>query len=91
MRDRIVWQPVTMDTEHHGRRTVYVKHYAVPFVGLMAAADTAFSVPAYVRIKGMRLTGFVTPRDGMAYQQDHEPTWFVMHTASANRLAAKQS
>lgn len=80
MRDRTYWKPVKMDTEKHGRRTVYVKHYSVPFAGLMAAADSAFSIPAYIRVNGQKVTGFVTPRDGMAYQQEHEPSWFVAHS-----------
>lgn len=88
MRDQIIWKPIVLDTESYGRRTVYVKHYFVPFAGLMSAADTAFTVPAYIRVRGARITGFVTPRDGMAYQQDHAAPWFVAHTESAARAAA---
>jgi hypothetical protein len=80
MRDRIVWKPTKLDTEKHGNRTVYVKHYFVPFVGLMSAADTAFTVPAYIRVQGRKITGFITPRDGMAFMQEHETPWFVAHT-----------
>ena len=87
MRDKIVWLPKPMDTEKFGKRTVYVKHYAVPFYGVMAAADTAFTVPAYVRIKGKRITGFITPRDGMAYQQEHDAPWFVMHSSQEEKLS----
>lgn len=77
MRDKIVWEATIMDTESHGRRTVYVKHYAVPFVGLMAAPDTAFTIPAYIVVKRKRVRGFVTPRDGMAFQQEHDAAHFV--------------
>jgi hypothetical protein len=80
MRDEIVWKPVVMDTEKHGRRTVYVKHCRIQCGLLIPAADTAFSIPARIRVKGKRIAGFVTPRDGMAYQQEHEPSWFVAYT-----------
>jgi hypothetical protein len=78
--DKTVWVPKKMDTEAHGNRTVHVKHWSVPFAGLMVAADTAFTVPAYIRVKGKRVTGFVTPRDGMAFMQDNDGPWFVAHT-----------
>ncbi len=80
MRDKIVWKPCSMATEKYGHRTVYVKHWAVPFYGLMAASDTAFTIPAFIRLGGKRITGFITPRDGMAYQQDHDGPWFVAHS-----------
>lgn len=86
MRDRVIWKPIKMATEKFGERTVYVKHWAVPFAGLIAAADTAFTVPAYIRYKGKKLTGFVTPRDGMAFQQENEGPWFVVHTSQMEKL-----
>lgn len=81
MNDRVVWKPVAMDTQEHGRRTVYIRHVAVPFVGLLVDADTAFTVPAFIRCKGRRIRGFVTPRDGMAFQQEHGAAWFVAFKA----------
>lgn len=86
MRDRVVWKSAKMDTEKFGKRTVYVKNWFVPFVGLMAAADTAFTVPAYIRYKGKKLTGFITPRDGMAFGQEHDSLWFVVHTGQMEKL-----
>ena len=80
MRDIVRWLPTKMSTEAHGERTVYIKHWLVPFAGPMAAADTWFSVPAYIRVRGKRITGFVMPRDGMAYCQEHESSIFVAHT-----------
>lgn len=80
MNDRIVWLPKPMLTEAYGTRTVYVKHDFVPFYGLMAAADTAFTVPAYIRVAGKRIRGFITPRDGMAFQQENDGPWFVAFT-----------
>lgn len=78
MRDRIVWKPVqNMPLEAGGFATVYVKHWAVPFAGLMAAADTAFTVPAYIRRGGKRVQGFVTPADGHAYMQEHGTSHFI--------------
>lgn len=85
MNDQIIWKPVMMDTEAHGRRTVYVKHYFVPFVGLMSAADTAFTVPAFIRVAGKRIRGFITPRDGMAFMQENDGPWFVAFTDQTKR------
>ena len=77
MRDLVVWKGTKMDCESFPHRTVYVKHFHVPFVGLMSAPDTAFTIPAFIRVKGKKVRGFVTPRDGMAYQQEREASWFV--------------
>lgn len=55
------WKPEPMHIEAvNATRTVYVKRYN--YDGSMAA-DTAFSVPAFIRVKGKRLTGYVTGRD----------------------------
>lgn len=86
MRDKIAWLPKKMDCEAFSRRTVYVKHYIVPFCGAMAAADTAFTIPAFIRIKGKHIRGFITPRDGMAYQQEHEAAWFVAFNKEMEKL-----
>jgi hypothetical protein len=80
MRDRVWHKPIVMDTKAHGKRTVYVRHIVAPFASAMVDADTAFTVPAFIRIRGKKITGFVTPRDGMAFQQDCEAPWFVAHT-----------
>lgn len=77
MRDPISWRGRHMDTEAHGRRTVYVRCVWAPSVGWMVDADTAFTVPAFIRVKGKRVRGFITPRDGMAFMQEHETPWFV--------------
>lgn len=77
MRDRVVWLPNKLDTEQHGRRTVYIRYLSVPFAGLLVDADTAFTIPAYITVKGRRIKGFITPKDGMAYQQEHGESHFV--------------
>lgn len=74
MRDYIVWIKCVMDTEAHGKRAVYIKHAAVPFAGLIALPDTAFTIPAFIRVKGKRVQGFVTPR---------EASWFVAFKGKA--------
>jgi hypothetical protein len=72
MRDRIHWLPRRgIPTEHFETRTVYVAHYHAPFAGFMAAADTAFTIPAKVRIRGRWFHGFIAAHNGMAYIQDH--------------------
>lgn len=40
-------------------RTVYIRGEIAPFVGWMATPDTYFSCPAYVRVNGKRVRGFV--------------------------------
>ncbi len=87
MRDRVVWVPVKNITCEDGKtRTVYVKHWAVPFVGLMAAPDTMFSIPAYVWRRNHRVRGYVTPRDGMAFSQDHDGMEFLVLNSDAHHL-----
>lgn len=90
MRDRVYWLPrdVPCACPALGKRKVYVAHHHAPFVGFMAAADTAFSIPAYVRYKGKRLTGFVTPRDGMAFQQEHDSLEFRLHEGEWQKCKA---
>jgi hypothetical protein len=86
MRDQIAWLPCAMATEKFGKRTVYVKHYIAPFVGAMVAADTAFTVPAFIRIRGKHIRGFITPADGMAYMQEHGASHFVAFTNEEAKL-----
>lgn len=81
MKDGIVWiARKKMKLEKGGEATVYVKHYYCFPVGLIAAADTHFSIPAFVRRKGKRVRGFVTPSDGMAFMQEHAVSHFVEFT-----------
>lgn len=78
MRDIVYWKPIkNMMTESHGQRTVYVRHLIVPFAGIMADADSAFTIPAFIRVNGKRVKGFITPKDGMAYMQEHGASVFV--------------
>jgi hypothetical protein len=60
-------------------RTVYVRHLWAPFAGWMAAADTAFTIPAFIRVRGRRIHGYVEASDGLAFQQDHAAPWFVAY------------
>lgn len=80
MRDKVWWKPIKMDTKSHGHRTVYVRHIVAPFAGAMLDCDTAFSVPAFIQVRRKKITGFITPRDGMAFQQENDGPWFVAHT-----------
>jgi hypothetical protein len=55
------WKPEQMHVSAvNATRTVYVKrcNYDGSY-----AADTFFSVPAFIRIKGKRITGYATGRD----------------------------
>jgi hypothetical protein len=83
MRDHVVWKPYKMATQDFGIRTVYVRHIWVPFIGDMIDPDTFFSIPAFVRVKNKRVKGFITPQDGMAYQQEHGPSHFVTFKGEA--------
>jgi hypothetical protein len=84
MRDPVGWLPKELDTESYGHRTVYIRHLWAPFAGWMVDANSAFTIPAFVRIKGRRVRGFVTPRDGMAFQQDHAAPWFVAYKSATS-------
>jgi hypothetical protein len=54
------WKPHTAHPCEDGTaRTVYIRGEIAPFVGWMATPDTYFSCPAYVRVKGRRVRGFV--------------------------------
>ena len=58
------WKPFPNHACEDGKaRTVYVRGEVAPFVGWMATPDTYFSCAAYVRVRGKRVRGFVTPRD----------------------------
>lgn len=77
MRDKVTYKKCPDHLCKDGvRRTVYVRGFSAPFAGWIADADTAFSVPAYVTVKGRRVAGYVTPSDGMAFQQDHAENEF---------------
>lgn len=70
------WKPEPMHVEAvNATRTVYVKRYN--YDG-SPAADTAFSVPAFIRVKGKRLTGYVTGREDDALGRSME---FRIHNA----------
>lgn len=75
------WKPEPMHIEAvNATRTVYVKRYN--YDG-SPAADTAFSVPAFIRVKGKRLTGYVTGRDWHAHPNELE---FRVHNAHRDAL-----
>ena len=75
------WKPEPMRVEAvNATRTVYVKRYN--YDGSFAA-DSAFSVPAFIRIKGKRLTGYVTGAEDDVLGRTLE---FRVHTADREAL-----
>lgn len=66
MRDIIRWKPYAgTKCEDGSVRTVYVKGYVAPWVGWMAAYDTVWSCPAFVRVRGKRVQGYLSTEQNM--------------------------
>ena len=67
----IVYRPVKAMCDDGTIRTVRARS-TVYSRGLYP--DTAFSVPAYVQVRGTTIRGYICPLDGMARTQDHGAT-----------------
>lgn len=79
----VYWKPHPSHPCEDGTpRTVYVRGEVAPFVGWLATPDTYFSCPAFVRVKGRRVRGYIGQLSGS------DVVTFQPFDAEAHKLGA---
>lgn len=63
MKDKVVWVKKHVKLQDGSERNCFVRHFSVPFEGLIIDADTWFSATAYINKNKKRIMGFYTGPD----------------------------